>query len=61
MPPSNSPRRPPFWGALGIRQRLLLVLALPLVAVVMASTFLDYRLARKTADNAWPCRPHRNR
>ncbi len=53
MPPSNSPRRLPFWGALGIRQRLLLVLALPLVAVVMASTFLDYRLARKTADNAF--------
>ena len=38
---------------LGLRQRLLLTLTLPLLAVFALSVFMDYRLARQTTDLAY--------
>jgi two-component system, OmpR family, sensor histidine kinase TctE len=41
------------WKVLGIRQRLLVALILPLVSILLVGAFMDYRLARKTADEAF--------
>lgn len=39
--------------SLGLRQRLLLAILAPLTLVFSASVFLDYRLAKQTADAAF--------
>lgn len=51
MPPPSemTARRPP----LGLRQRLMLALIVPLSVVFAVSVFLDFRLARETADSAF--------
>jgi two-component system sensor histidine kinase TctE len=52
MPPLTEPvsrTRAP----LGIRQRLILALALPLILILIVSSYLDYRLAQKTTNSAY--------
>jgi len=51
MPPATeiNGKRP----ALGLRQRLLLAILAPLMMVFAVSVFLDYRLAKETADAAF--------
>lgn len=52
MPPqTETPHRPR--GALGIRQRLILALSLPLILILVVSSYLDYRLAQKTTNSAY--------
>lgn len=42
-----------FFRPLGLRQRLLLWILLPLIAVFIGSILFDYRLAQETADTAY--------
>ncbi|KXK50775.1 MAG: sensory transduction histidine kinase, partial [Nitrosomonas europaea] len=42
-----------FSHPLGLRQRLLLWILLPLIAVFIGSILFDYRLAQETADTAY--------
>ncbi len=46
-PPTARPHSP--WG---LRQRLIVALAVPLVIIAIVSAALDYRVARQTADSA---------
>ena len=43
---------------LSLRQRLILALLTPLIVILTVSSYFDYRLAKKTANNAhdnrWP-------
>lgn len=50
MPPRTEPRqqRPP----LSLRQRLILALLTPLIVILTVSSYFDYQLATKTANNA---------
>ncbi|BAL25945.1 sensor histidine kinase [Azoarcus sp. KH32C] len=45
-------RMPRVRSPLGLRRRLILALAIPLLLIVVTSSALDYRVARQTADTA---------
>lgn len=52
MPPPTEPAARAR-GPLGIRQRLILALSLPLILILVVSSYLDYRLAQKTTNSAY--------